>query len=142
MSKRKMVDVQRIFHLMEKRNLAAAYQFYCGKELIDSHSAMADTDATFEVFMAQLKKYEELGKDVDQVCSVIGNPHENIIDIVGRIIRDEKGCEVINFGKYKGQKVVDVLKRDPGYYGWMMNGDFTSYTKKKLTEIRLKMKNN
>jgi DNA polymerase-3 subunit epsilon len=141
MSKRKIIDVQRIFHLMEKRNLAAAYQFYCGKELIDSHSAMADTDATFEVFIAQLKKYEELGKDVDQVCSVIGNPHENIIDIVGRIIRDEKGFEVINFGKYKGQKVVDVLTRDPGYYGWMMNGDFTSYTKKKLTEIRLKMKN-
>lgn len=140
LSKRKVIDVQRIFHTMEKRNLAAAYVFYCGKELDNSHSAMADTDATFEVFEAQLDKYKELGDDIDKVNTAIGNPSESIIDIVGRITRHEDGSEMINFGKYKGQKVVDVLTKDPGYYGWMMRGDFTEYTKKKLTEIKLKMK--
>ena len=140
MGKRKVVDVQRIFHMMEKRNLAAAYAFYCGKDLKDSHSAEADTEATFEVFKAQLDRYTELGNDIDKVCQVTGNPSENIVDIVGRIIRDDEGAEIFNFGKYKGQKVEDILKRDPAYYGWMMNGDFTGYTKKKLTEIRLRMK--
>jgi DNA polymerase III subunit epsilon len=140
LGKRKVIDVQRIFHMMEKRNLAAAYSFYCGKELVNSHSAMADTDATFEVFAAQLEKYSELGNDIDQINNVTGNPSENIVDLVGRITRHEDGSELINFGKYKGQKVVDVLKRDPAYYNWMMNGDFTEYTKKKLTEIRLRMK--
>jgi DNA polymerase-3 subunit epsilon len=140
LNKRKIVDVQRIFHMMEKRNLAAAYAFYCGKELKNSHSAQADTDATYEVFVAQLDKYDELGTDIDTVCSAIGNPQDNIIDIVGRIILDDKGDAVFNFGKYRTQRVEDVLRRDPAYYGWMMNGDFTSYTKKKLTEIRLKMK--
>lgn len=140
LGKRKVVDVQRIFHMMEKRNLAAAYAFYCGKELRNSHSAMADTDATYEVFMAQVDKYDELGTDIDKICSVTGNPAENIIDIVGRIVRDDDGSEIFNFGKYKGQRVEDVLRRDPAYYNWMMNGDFTGYTKKKLTELRLKMK--
>lgn len=139
-SKRKIVDVQRIFHTMEKRNLAAALAFYCGKELKNGHSAMADTEATMEVFMAQLGKYEELGNNVDSVSKAIGDPAENIVDIVGRIIRDEQGREIFNFGKYKGQPVMEVLTRDPAYYGWMMKGDFTEYTKKKLTEIRLKMK--
>lgn len=138
-AKRKIVDVQRIFHMMEKRNLAAAYQFYCGKELVDEHSAEADTVATFEVFFAQLKKYQELGDNVDAVVAATGNPNGNIVDIVGRITM-ENDRETFNFGKYKGQAVEDVLKRDPGYYGWMMNGDFTSYTKKKITEIRLRMK--
>ncbi len=140
LSKRKVIDVQRIFHTMEKRNLSAAYAFYCGKELIDAHSAMADTDATFEVFAAQLEKYEELGDNVESINAAIGNPDDNIIDLVGRIIRHEDGTEMFNFGKYKGQKVVDVLKRDPSYYSWIMNSDFTGYTKKKLTEIRLRMK--
>jgi DNA polymerase-3 subunit epsilon len=140
LGKRKVVDVQRIFHMMEKRNLAAAYEFYCNKELVNKHSAQADTDATYEVFLAQLERYEELGSDVDKVCAVTGNPSENIIDIVGRIIRDDDGSEIFNFGKHRGMKVVDVLKKDPAYYNWMMNGDFTAYTKKKLTEIRLRMK--
>ncbi len=139
-AKRKIVDVQRIFHMMEKRNLAAAYQFYCGKELIDEHSAEADTVATFEVFFAQLNKYKELGDNVDAVVAATGNPNGNVVDIVGRITM-ENDRETFNFGKYKGQPVEDVLRKDPGYYGWMMNGDFTSYTKKKITEIRLRMKN-
>ena len=140
LSKRKVIDVQRIFHTMEKRNLSAAYAFYCGKELIDAHSAMADTDATFEVFAAQLEKYAELGDNVDSINAAIGNPDDNIIDLVGRIVRHEDGTEMFNFGKYKGHKVTDVLKKDPGYYNWIMTSDFTEYTKKKLTEIRLKMK--
>ena len=140
LSKRKVIDVQRIFHTMEKRNLAAAYSFYCGKDLTNSHSAMADTEATYEVFEAQLDKYTELGENIDKVCAAIGDPADNIIDIVGRIVKHEDGSEMINFGKYKGQRVVDVLKKDPAYYNWMMKGDFTEYTKKKLTEIRLKMK--
>jgi DNA polymerase-3 subunit epsilon len=140
LQKRKVIDVQRIFHMMEKRNLAAAYSFYCGKELVNSHSAMADTDATFEVFEAQLDKYTDLGGNIDTVCAAIGDPSDNIIDIVGRITRHEDGSEMFNFGKYKGVRVTDVLKKDPAYYGWMMKGDFTEYTKKKLTEIRLKMK--
>ncbi len=140
LSKRKVIDVQRIFHTMEKRNLSAAYSFYCGKELIDAHSAMADTDATFEVFAAQLEKYEELGDNIDSINAAIGNPDDNIIDLVGRIVRHEDGSEMFNFGKYKGHKVTDVLKKDPGYYNWIMTSDFTEYTKKKLTEIRLRMK--
>lgn len=140
LSKRKVIDVQRIFHTMEKRNLSAAYAFYCGKELIDAHSAMADTDATFEVFAAQLEKYAELGDSVDSINAAIGNPDDNIIDLVGRIVRHEDGTEMFNFGKYKGHKVTDVLKKDPGYYNWIMTSDFTEYTKKKLTEIRLRMK--
>jgi DNA polymerase-3 subunit epsilon len=139
--KRKIIDVQKIFHTMEKRNLAAALNFYCGKELKNEHSAMADTEATYDVFMAQLEKYQELGESVDSVSKAIGDPSENVVDIVGRIIKDESGREIFNFGKYRGQPVTDVLKRDPAYYGWMMKGDFTEYTKKKLTEIRLKMKN-
>jgi DNA polymerase-3 subunit epsilon len=139
-TKRKVIDVQKIFHTMEKRNLAAAFNFYCGKELKNEHSAMADTEATYEVFMAQLDKYTELGDNVDSVSKAIGDPSENIVDIVGRIIKDEKGREVFNFGKYRGQAVTEVLSRDPAYYGWMMKGDFTEYTKKKLTEIRLRMK--
>ena len=140
LSKRKVIDVQRIFHTMEKRNLSAAYAFYCGKELVDAHSAMADTDATFEVFAAQLEKYAELGDNVDSINAAIGNPDDNIIDLVGRIVRHEDGSEMFNFGKYKGHKVTDVLKKDPGYYNWIMTSDFTEYTKKKMTEIRLRMK--
>jgi DNA polymerase-3 subunit epsilon len=139
-SKRKVVDVQKIFFTMEKRNLAAAYEFYCGKSLDDHHSAEADTNATFEVFLAQLGRYQDLGDNIDSVSKAIGNPAENILDLAGRIVKNEKGEEVFNFGKHKGLKVEDVLRKDPAYYGWMMNGDFTEFTKKKLTEIRLRMR--
>jgi DNA polymerase-3 subunit epsilon len=139
-SRRKVIDVQRIFFMFEKRDLHAAYLFYCGKNLNGHHGAMADTEATSEILHAQLKRYTDLGSEVSQICEATGNPVENIVDIVGRIVRDEKGEEIFNFGKYKGEKVADVLRRDPSYYTWMMNGDFTAYTKKKLTEIRLRMK--
>lgn len=140
-SKRKIIDVQRIFHMMEQRNLAAAYQFYCGKNLDNHHSAEDDTRATYEVFQAQLEKYSQLGTEVEQICSVAGNPNGKSVDIAGRMVLNDKDEEVFNFGKYKGQRVTDVLKKDPAYYSWMMNGDFPTHTKKKLTEIRLRMKN-
>ncbi len=138
--KRKLVDVQKIFHIMEKRNLAAAYSFYCGKELVDNHSAEADAIATKEVFKAQLGKYPQLGSSMDEICAYTADSSPQLVDLVGRIVMNEEGKEVFNFGKYRMQTVTDVLRRDPAYYGWMMKGDFTSYTKKKLTEIRLRMK--
>jgi DNA polymerase-3 subunit epsilon len=139
-SKRKVVDVQKIFFTMEKRNLAAAYEFYCGKILTDHHSAGADTEATFEVFLAQLERYADLGDTIDTVSKVIGNPAENILDLAGRIVLNEKGEEIFNFGKHKGIKVEEIFRKDPAYYSWMMNGDFTEFTKKKITEIRLRMR--
>jgi DNA polymerase-3 subunit epsilon len=141
-SKRKLVDVQNIFHKMEQRNLAAAYKFYCGKNLENSHSSEADTQATYEILLAQVQKYEALGTDVDKICSVVSDPSARNVDVVGRMVFDEKERETFNFGKYKGELVEDVLKKDPGFYGWMMNGDFPTFTKKKLTEIRLRMKKN
>ena len=138
LTKRKFVDVQTIFHKMEQRNLIAAYKFYCGKELTDAHSAESDTRATYEVLMSQLDKYPELQNDVDALSEF--SSFNNNVDFAGRMIYNENGEEVINFGKYKGQLVKDVLKKDLGYYGWIMQGDFSLNTKQKLTEIRLKHK--
>ena len=138
LNKRKFIDVQTIFHKMEQRNLVAAYKFYCGKELTDAHSAESDTRATYEVLMSQLDKYSELENNVDSLSAF--SSFNNNVDFAGRMIFNEKGEEVINFGKYKGQLVREVLKRDFGYYGWIMQGDFPLNTKQKLTEIRIKMK--
>jgi DNA polymerase-3 subunit epsilon len=138
--KRRIVDVQRIFHMMEQRNLAAAYQFYCNKNLEKCHSAEDDTQATYEVLIAQLDRYEHLGTEVEKICSMTGNPIGRFVDLAGRIVEGDDGRENFNFGKYKGVAVEEVFAKDPGYYSWMMNGDFPAYTKKKLTEIRLRMK--
>jgi len=138
LTKRKFIDVQTIFHKMEQRNLAAAYKFYCGKDLVDAHSAESDTRATYEVLKSQLDKYSELENDVDALSKF--SSFNNNVDFAGRMIYNEKGDEVINFGKYKGQLVREVLLKDFGYYGWIMNGDFPLNTKQKLTEIRLSMK--
>lgn len=138
LNKRKFIDVQTIFHKMEQRNLIAAYKFYCGKELMDAHSAESDTRATYEVLMSQLDKYPELENDVNALSEF--SSFNNNVDFAGRMIYNENGEEVINFGKYKGQLVKDVLKKDLGYYGWIMQGDFPLNTKQKLTEIRLRMK--
>ena len=142
LSKRKMVDVQHIFYTMEPRTLSAAYQFFCEKELVDAHSAEADVSATIDVFLAQLKKYQNLGNTVESVLSVIGE--EKIIDYARRFGYDDKGVEIFNFGKYKGKAVADVLRAEPQYYDWMMRGDFPLHTKQKLTEIFNKtlLKNN
>ncbi|MFH2094159.1 MAG: 3'-5' exonuclease [Bacteroidota bacterium] len=136
MKKRKFIDVQTIFHKMEQRTLAAAYRFYCDKELEGAHTAKADTYATYEVLMSQLDKYNDLENDVDYLCKF--SAQTNNADFAGRVVYDENGTELINFGKYKGQPVEDVLKKDPGYYGWIMNGDFPLYTKKVFTAIKLR----
>lgn len=134
------IDVQNIFHRMEQRTLVAAYKFYCGKDLEGAHSAEADTLATYEVLLAQLEKYEELENDVN-FLSEFSTRTQNV-DYAGRIIYDENGIEVFNFGKHKGRPVVEVFKSEPSYYSWMMNGDFPLYTKKIITSIYLAGMNN
>ncbi|MFT3739710.1 MAG: 3'-5' exonuclease [Breznakibacter sp.] len=138
--RRKFVDVQTIFHKMEKRNLGAAYKFYCGKTLENAHSAYADVVATYEVLKAQLDRYPELKNDIDFLSSF--SSHNKNADLAGRIIFNENNEEVFNFGKYKGRKVEEVLDTDTGYYGWMMNGDFPLNTKNVLTAIKLRKFNN
>ena len=133
LSDRKMIDVQHVFYSMEPRNLSAAYKFYCQKTLENAHSAEVDIEATIEVFLAQLERYDQLGKSVDSILSVIGE--EKIIDYARRFYYDEKGIETFNFGKHKGKSVAEVLRHEPHYYDWMMKGDFALHTKKKLTEI-------
>lgn len=135
-SKRKFIDVQTIFHKMEQRTLAAAYKFYCDKSLENAHTAEADTMATYEVLKAQLDRYPELENDMAALSKF--SSFTNNVDFAGRIVYNDKGQEVINFGKYKGRPVTEVLESDPGYYGWIMNGDFPLNTKRVLTEIKLR----
>ncbi len=131
------IDVQNIYHKLEKRTLAAAYKFYCGRDLENAHSALADTQATYEVLQAQLDHYpNDLQNDVDFLTE-FSRMNRNI-DFAGRFVYDESGKELINFGKYKGKAIKDVLSRDPGYYSWIMQGDFTLNTKQVLTKLRLK----
>ena len=136
MTRRKFIDVQVIFHKMEQRTLSAAMKFYCGKELEGAHSADADTRATYEVLQAQLDRYDELQNDIAWLSEF--SSHTRNVDFAGRIVYDDKGVEVFNFGKYKGIPVVEVLRRDPSYYSWMMQGDFSLNTKQVLTRIKLK----
>ncbi len=137
LKKRKLVDVQNIFHKMEQRTLVAAYKFYCGKELVDAHSAEADTMATYEVLKAQLDRYpDDLQNDVEFLSEF--SQRDNSVDFAGRIVYDDKGVECFGFGKHKGRPVADVFRDEPSYYSWMMNGDFPAYTKKVITEIRLR----
>jgi DNA polymerase-3 subunit epsilon len=131
-SNRKMLDVQRIFHLMEPRTLSAAYKFYCEKTLEQAHSAIVDADATCEILMAQVVRYTQLGQTLDSLLQVLGE--EQIVDFARRFVM-ENGVEVFNFGKHKGRPVADVLKAEPQYYDWMMKGEFPLHTKQKLTEI-------
>ncbi|MEA4868700.1 MAG: 3'-5' exonuclease [Bacteroidia bacterium] len=139
--KRKVVDVQNIFHKMEQRTLSAAYKFYCSKELENAHSAEADTVATFEILEAQLDRYSDvLENDVKFLAEF--STKSKLLDYAGRIALDNNDEPIINFGKYKGKKVTEVLTRDPGYYAWIMNGDFTLDTKQVLTELKIQMENN
>lgn len=145
-SKRKLIDVQRIFHMMEKRNLTAAYKFYCNKTLVNAHSAEADTQATLEIFEAQVRKYENmdvydgLGNKIGVIKNDMETIHNitagNMIDLAGRMILKDKDI-YFNFGKHKGKKVTDVLDKEPSYYDWIMKSDFPLDTKRKLTEIKL-----
>ena len=137
LSKRKLVDVQVIFHKMEQRTLSAAYKFYCGKNLEDAHTAEADTRATYEVLKSQLERYSDLKNDV-AFLSEYSSFNKNV-DFAGRMVYDDNGVEIFNFGKYKGMPVVEALRRDPGYYSWILTSDFTLNTKAMLTKIRLRM---
>lgn len=150
LKKRKFIDVQAIFHKMEKRTLAAAYKFYCNEELTDAHNAMADTKATYEVLKSQLDMYNgvdyEDGKgnktkpivnDVDKLSEF--SSYDRNIDFVGRIVYDDDGVAVFNFGKNKGVPVKQVLEEQPGYFGWILNSEFPLYTKKVLTQLKLNM---
>lgn len=148
---RRLVDVQNIFHFMEPRNLSAAYKFYCGQSLHNAHSAEADVTATYEIFKAQLQRYEGVtmqdakGKDFQPIVNDIArltdlSARSRNVDLAGRIVYNEKGEEVFSFGKHKDKTVVEVFTKEPSYYSWMMNGDFPLYTKKVLTRIRLAMK--
>ncbi|MEF9923458.1 MAG: 3'-5' exonuclease [Muribaculaceae bacterium] len=137
-SKRKFIDVQTIFHKMEQRTLVAAYKFYCDKDLTEAHSASADTRATYEVLKAQLDRYNSLQNNVEFLSS-FSSQNKNV-DLAGRIIFNDKDVEVFNFGKYKGVPVDDVFRKDVGYYGWMMQGDFALNTKQVITNIKLRLK--
>lgn len=147
-SKRKMIDAQKIFHLMEKRNLSAAYKFYCNKNLENAHSAEADTQATYEILLRQIEMYE--GQEVldmsGNTLGVIANDMEKIhnitwtkmVDLAGRIVYNDNGEEIFNFGKHKGKSVLEVLTIEPMYYDWIQKNDFALDTKRKLTEIKLR----
>ncbi len=136
LKRRKMIDVQNIFHAMEQRTLVAAYKFYCGKDLTKAHSAEADTIATYEVLMSQIEKYEELEGNVDFLSEF--STRSKSVDFAGMVVLNEDDVPVFNFGKHKGKSVLETFKRDPSYYSWIMNGDFPAYTKKVMTELRLK----
>ncbi|GAB2795047.1 3'-5' exonuclease [Rhabdobacter roseus] len=145
---RRLVDAQRIFHLMEPRNLAAAYKFYCGKELIGAHGAEADALATYEVLNAQISHYagrtikDEQGNEFEPVKNDMDALHEltatRSVDFAGRMVFNEQGEEVFNFGKHNGKRVVEVLQKEPAFYDWIMKGEFPLDTKRKLTEIKLR----
>ncbi len=136
--RRRFIDVQNIFHKKERRTLVAAYKFYCDRDLNDAHSAEADTRATYEVLKAQLDRYPDLANDVDALADF--SARGETVDYAGRILRNEKGVEIFGFGKYKGRSVEEIFRIEPSYYDWMMKGDFPLYTKKVITEIRLRSK--
>ncbi|MDC6467689.1 exonuclease domain-containing protein [Flavobacteriaceae bacterium] len=133
------VDVQTIFHKMEKRTLEAAYKFYCNKDLTNAHSAEADTMATYEVLKAQLDKYDGLENDMDYLSKF--SSHQNFADFAGFIGYNKEGQEIITFGKHKGKVIEDLFKTEPGYFSWIQNADFPNYTKKVLRDLKNRISN-
>jgi DNA polymerase-3 subunit epsilon len=140
LSSRKFIDVQNIFHKMEQRTLSAAYQFYCNKSIENAHTADADTLATYEVLLAQIEKYPSLGNDVNSLAEFSKFGENDRLDFIGRLVKNKEGLACYNFGKHKGKTILEVNNVEPGYYGWMMNGDFPLYTKKILKETMDKIK--
>ncbi|MEN2283009.1 exonuclease domain-containing protein [Algoriphagus sp. SE2] len=148
LDKRNLLDAQKIFHLMEKRNLTAAYKFYCGKTLENAHSAEADTIATMDVFISQVERYmgeeaidlqgNKLGVFENDMKKIHDLVNEKMVDLAGRFVFNSQGEEVFNFGKHKGKPIEQVFKEEPGYYDWMMRGDFPLDTKRKLTQVKLR----
>lgn len=137
MKNRKAIDVQVIFHKKEQRTLSAGYQFYCGKNLDDAHSAEADTNATYEILLAQLDKYSDIENTVDALSEF--SSHGERADLAGFVLYNDDNKEIFSFGKYKGRTVEEVLIENPGYHAWMQNADFPLYTKKVLREIKERM---
>lgn len=135
-SKTRFIDVQVIYHKMEQRTLSAAYKFYCGKDLDDAHSAEGDTRATYEVLKAQLDRYENLKNDIKWLSEYTSFTRN--VDFSGYFIYNDKDEEIVNFGKYKGRSLAEILQRDPSYYDWIMKSDFPRNTKQVLTRIRLR----
>ncbi len=140
MDKRQAVDIQNIFHKKEQRTLSAAYKFYCDKELINAHSASADTEATYEILKAQLDRYDDLENDTKFLSEF--STQRKIADFAGFLHFNKEGKEIFGFGKHKGKLVEDVLEQEPGYFSWLQNADFPLYTKKVLTAIKLRNFNN
>ncbi len=140
MKNRVSVDVQTIFHKMEQRTLSAAYKFYCNKNLVDAHSAEADTKATYHVLKAQLEKYDTLENNTKFLAEF--SSRKQFADFAGFISYNKKGEECFSFGKHKNKRVIDVMEDEPGYFGWLLNADFPLYTKKVLTAIKLRNFNN
>ncbi|APG64013.1 DNA polymerase III subunit epsilon [Tenacibaculum todarodis] len=137
MNNRKAVDVQVIFHKKEQRTLSAGYQFYCGRELEGAHGAEADTNATYEILLAQLDKYDDIENSIDALSEF--STHGKRADFAGFILMNEEDQEIFSFGKYKGRTVEEVLKENPGYNNWIQNADFPLYTKKVLRQIKERM---
>ncbi len=133
----RLVDVQGIFHKMERRDLTSAYKFYCNKDLTDAHTAEADTRATLEVLEAQLDRYADTLKNNVAFLAEFSRRNRNV-DLAGRIVYNDQNVETINFGKYRGRPVAEVLQRDPGYFNWVMQGDFTQNTKQAFMRIKLR----
>lgn len=140
LSQRQFIDVQNIFHKMEQRTLAAAYQFYCNKTIENAHDALYDTRATLDVFEAQLERYSDLKNDINFLSEFSRGSTNELIDFAGRLARNEKGDAIYNFGKHKGKTISDVMKSEPGYYGWMLEADFPLYTKQCLKSEMQKLK--
>ncbi|MDE7335522.1 MAG: 3'-5' exonuclease, partial [Muribaculaceae bacterium] len=129
----RLIDVQTIFHKMEQRTLVAAYKFYCNKDLTEAHSANADTRATYEVLKAQLDRYPELQNDMDFLANF--STQRKGVDLAGRIVYDDHGREVFNFGKHKGKTVDEVFASDRNYCDWMQNSDFAADTKRVVMRL-------
>jgi len=136
----KFIDAQRIYHMKEPRTLSAAYKFYCSRDLENAHSAEADTVATWEIIRAQMSKYQDLPQEIEGLHKLTGQ--DLLADLAGRLVFNDKGDVIFNFGKHKGRTVKDVLLNEPGYYNWMMDGDFPQQTKNVLSRIRLSLKSN
>lgn len=143
---RACIDVQNIFHKMEQRTLAAAYQFYCNKTMENAHDALVDTKVTLDVFKAQLERYADLPKDAQSLADFTRMGTNELADFAGRLARNDKGQLCYNFGKHKGKTVENVDKEEPGYFGWMLNADFPLYTKKilkdEMEQIKATRRNN
>lgn len=139
LNNRETIDVQNIFHKLEKRTLSAAFKFYCNKNLDNAHSAMADTSATYEILLAQIEKYDEIDNNIESL-SKFSNIRGKCADLAGFIKFNESGDEILSFGKYRNITLNEIWKKNPGYFSWISNADFPKFTKKIIDNFVVKMK--